>query len=53
MKNPMASIVGVERESRKINGAYFRRFWIKEPHHSETIPDEKSYFYIVARVSCL
>ena len=30
--------------------AYFRRFWVKEPRHSETISAKKRYTYIVARV---
>ena len=32
--------------------AYFRRFGVKEPRHSETISDEKSATSVVARVSC-
>ena len=30
--------------------AYFRRFWAKEPRHSETIFAKKRYTSIVARV---
>ena len=35
----------VERESRKTNSPNFRRFWAKEPRHSETISTEKCYLY--------
>ena len=34
----------------KINGAYFRRFWVKEPSHSKTFFAKKRYTSIVALV---
>ena len=33
------------RIMRKQMALYFRRFWVKEPHHSKTISDEKCYLY--------
>ena len=27
------------------NNAYFRRFWVKEPRHSETVSDRMWYLY--------
>ena len=30
---------------QKLRGRIFRRFWVKEPRHSENISDEKCYLY--------
>ena len=43
---------GTRRESRK-KMVDLRRFWAKEPHHSEIIFAEKRYTSIVARVLLL
>ena len=38
--------LGTRREPRKNERASFRRFWVKEACHSETISDEKkNYLY--------
>ena len=34
------------REPCKKKMAYIRRFWVKEPRRSETIPDEKCHIYL-------
>ena len=31
---------------------YFRRFWVKEPRHSENKTAKKRYTFIVERVRC-
>ena len=45
MKNPMASR-GTQQESAKKKMAYFRRFWVKGPRHSENVFDRKRYILI-------
>ena len=48
MKNRMAQGHNENHHAKK--GAYFRRFCVKEPRHSETIFAKKRYTSIVARV---
>ena len=45
--------LGTRRESfiAKKNVTYFRRFWVKNPRHSETTSDEKRYLYRSTRGS--
>ena len=49
MTNPMAYVHN-ENHAQQKKGAYFRRFWVKELRHSETIFAKKRYTSIVARV---
>ena len=40
----------VHNENRATKMSFFRRFWVKEPHRSENISDEKRYLYLVGLV---
>ena len=48
MNNPMAYVHN-ENHANK-NDFFCRRFWVKEPRHSENVSAKKRYTSVVARV---
>ena len=46
MKHPMAWVIERKSYTQKKNVVFFRRFWVKEPRHSETVIARKRYTLI-------